>query len=243
MKIRTAIVEDDKRAEETLAQFIDRFSKENGDEISVKAFPEASSFLKEGSSSFDLLFLDIEMPGDKNGLDLAREIRKSDSRVVILFVTQMAQYALQGYEVDALDFLVKPVNYYSFAMKMNKVIRYLSLTQNKKETVILRVNHDTKLLSRDIYYVEVVNHDLYYHTTHGEYHARDALKNVEKKLEGLPFSRCHVDYLVNLDYVSGIEKNEVVLTSGDRLAMPRSRRNDFLADLNRYLGAGGGNPS
>lgn len=238
MKLHIAIVDDESEAISNLSSLILRYGKENHLDFEISSFQHPEDFLKEDLFSFDLLFLDIEFKGEKrNGMDLAKQIRAKNSNLLLIFVTNMAQFALSGYEVDALDFIVKPLNYYSFAMKMQKAVRVLS-TRAKKEAVLIPLSHDVSLLSDRIYYVEVVNHDLYYHSLDGEFHTRDTMKHVEELVKGLPFSRCNVCYLVNLDMVVGIDKNEVILKNGDHLSMPRSRKKEFLDDLNRYIGGG-----
>jgi len=236
--MKILVIDDEEKDYRKLEEAVRQYASERGMEVSLSYYPSIASFPFSTLSDYDLLFLDIDLKSEKNGMDFAKEIRKANSNILIIFVTNMAQFALEGYEVDALDFIVKPLNAYSFRMKMEKAVKVLKTRMKKEEEVLLPISHEAKILSSRLYYVEVVNHDLYFHTQDGEFHARDTMKHVEELLEGLPFSRCNVCYLVNLDYVVGVEKNEVVLKNGERLSMPRSRRNAFLSDLSRYLGGG-----
>ena len=125
--ISVAIVEDEQRCAQTLQQHLDRYAAENGIVFAVNTFQNAFSFLNDTRTSYDIVFMDIEMPHE-NGLDAAAEMRRLNSESVLIFVTNMAQYAIRGYEVDAMDFLLKPVPYEVFSYKIKKA---LTLAENE----------------------------------------------------------------------------------------------------------------
>ena len=87
-------------------------------------------FLEAYRPDFDLVFLDIELPL-LNGIETARRLRELDSVVALVFITNMEQYAVNGYEVDALDFVVKPINYYRFSSMMRKALRIIARKEEK----------------------------------------------------------------------------------------------------------------
>ena len=131
--IAVAIVEDEESASKQLTEYINRYGKEQGEQFQVSLFSNVGSFL-EPYKKVDIVFMDIIMPG-LNGMDGARQMREIDPETKIVFVTNMAQYAVQGYEVDALDFVVKPVNYKDFSYKMNRVVKAV---KNHRRTLVYR---------------------------------------------------------------------------------------------------------
>lgn len=231
--IRIAVVEDNKVAAETLKICLERFSEEYQVEMGVTVFEKAIPFLEAGSASFDLVFMDIELP-DISGLQACYRIREQDEKIVIIFVTNMAQYAVKGYEVDALDFMVKPVNYYGIKMKMKKALKQILARQDS--FVCLNYSGGMKRVSvNDILYVEIISHRLLYHTYGETIELSGTLSGVENDLKGHSFSRCNSCYLVNLSKVSGIDYDNV-LVGRESLKISRSKRKVFLQDLAQFYG-------
>lgn len=236
--MRISIIEDESKQIELLSSYLKKSLNENNIPYEITAYKDAESFLNDYKKGISIIFMDIELSGKMNGMDCARVIREKDSDVLIIFVTNMAQFAVQGYEVDATDFIVKPINYFSFKMKLEKALRILAKRNPTKSILFTIGNQKVSLSSRDILYVEVVNHDLFVHTIDNEYHLKASMKKAMDDLEGLPFSRCHIAYLVNLAHVKSATKNEVILTNDETLLMTRTRRKEFLADLSNYLSGG-----
>lgn len=220
--------------------FLSKFFNEKKIEYSLVCYNNGEEFLKEYQKGASLIFMDIEFGKERmNGMDVSRQLRKIDEEVLLVFVTNMAQFAIDGYEVDALDFIVKPMNYFSFTLKMEKVLRILGSHHNSKNVMVSVENGTRNIFASEILYVEVSNHDLYYHTKNHEYKVRMSMREAMDQLKGLPFSRCNVCYLVNLAHVESADKDSVLLTNGESLKMPRTRRKEFLSDLGRYLSGGG----
>ena len=105
---RIAIVEDDKSFIEELKKYLEQYSQEEGQEFEISTFYDGEEILENHVSGYDLILLDIEMP-KVNGMDAAEKIREADENVVLMFITNMAQYAIRGYSVGALDFVMKPI--------------------------------------------------------------------------------------------------------------------------------------
>lgn len=231
--VKIAVVDDEHQERETLSQYFSELQKELGEELKVQTYESGEEFLEAYDYSFALVCLDIDMDG-MDGLDTARKLRDRDREVTIIFVTNMAQMAIRGYEVQALDFVVKPVNYYSFAMKMKSA---LSIMNNKKSRniVVTTPNGIQKFSTDQLYYVEVEGHYLYYHTTEGEYRQKASMKELEDKLAGLSFRRCNNCYLVNLKYVDCVNKDDIKI-GGQWLKISRPRKKEFLQSLANYMG-------
>ena len=122
MVMRIAVVDDSREDACRLEEFLQRFQKERGLALHVQTFYASVDFLEEFNGAYDVIFLDIEMPGS-DGLEVAHEIRRRDESAAIVFITNMAQYAIRGYEVDAVDCMVKPVGYFNLVQKLEKAMR------------------------------------------------------------------------------------------------------------------------
>ena len=162
MRISVAIVEDDTSAAQALEHHLARFAQGNGDTFATVRFAEAGSFLQDYQPRYDIIFMDIKMPGI-DGMSAAEQLRQADPVTILIFVTNMVQYAVQGYDVSAFDFIVKPINPTAFAMKMKRAMRALRLSRGSELT--LSVDGVTRVLpTASIQYIEVMNHSLTYHT-------------------------------------------------------------------------------
>lgn len=168
-----------------------------------------------------------------DGMTTAEEIRKSDSEVVIIFITNMPQYAMKGYEVEALDYVLKPINYFAFSQKIERAIKRMTHRQKK----YIQISYKGKMKKLDvteIWYVEVQDHDLFFHTSEGEFSQRGTMKEIEETLNEEAFFRCNKGYLINLDYVNGVEGSDV-LVGEDKVQVSRSRKKEFLDALNNHM--------
>ena len=228
-----AIVEDDNSYAEELERRLHQFASENDLEFNIVKFEDGAKLIGDYSYRFDLILLDVEMPV-MNGIDTARAVREMDDQVLIMFVTNMAQYALHGYEVDAVDYVLKPLNYAALSMKMKKVLRIYR--QRPAESIFIKVDGETRRLSiRNIYYVESQGHNLMYHTSSGVYAAAGAktLSQAEEELSDYGFCRCNSCYLVNLFYIDSLSGDKVKVGK-DYLAISRNKKKQLKAALMRF---------
>ena len=232
--LRVAIVEDEEECREVLRDMISRYAEEQQKQIRVQEFSDGSELVDNYKPDYDILLLDIEMP-HLDGMKAAEKIRETDQDVVIVFITNMAQYAIKGYEVNALDFIIKPVNYSTFSMRFTRAIGRVKNREGRR--VCLYLQDGPKWIdSREIYYIDIQNRMLHYHTPEGVYSVRGTLKDVQEQLADWNFVKCNQCYLVNLKFVSEIKKNFVVV-AGTELEISRRNRNAFLAAVTDYLGS------
>ena len=233
--IRIAIVEDDKNSSDLLVNYLEKYSNDKNIRFDVKTFFTRNQILNNYNNNFDVIFMDIELP-DGNGLETIRKIREVDKNVIVIFVTNMAQYAVKGYEVRAFDFIVKPVTSYNFYIKLDNI---LNLFEQKKDDEIWISNKDgkMKLNISSIYYIEVIQHMCIYHTKEGNFKATGSLNNIEKTLSKYNFSLCNRCYLVNLRYVTSVKKG-FVLINNEELIISRAKQASFMKDLNDFLAEG-----
>lgn len=223
--IEIAIIEDNPTDAELLKSYIDRYFSENGGSYKVEVFNDGFNFLSNYAGKCNIAFFDIEMP-HIDGMQVARRLRAMDSEVSIIFVTNMAKYAINGYEVEALDFIIKPVEYFLFHAKMDKAVRI----QDKYASSSYMIDCSDKIVKlrvRNIYYVEGDGHFVLYHTEQGVFRERNTIKEVEGKLAAYDFVRCNNSYLINLDQISLIQKDTVEV-GGDVVPISRSFKKSFM---------------
>lgn len=233
MMYSIAIVDDEDVHIKNLSGYIERFFRENGGEYTISVFNDGDELLKGYSAAYDIVFLDIEMER-VNGMKAARIIRKTDEDTAIIFVTHMARFAIKGYEVNALDFIVKPVDYYSFVLKMKKAIKYVG--NNLNRTIELRIGDAVYSISeRDIYYVESIEHNVIFHTAVGEFKLYGTLKAFSEKLSKSVFVMCNRCYIVNMKYVESVSGN-IAVVHGCELVISRYKKAEFMQALVAYWG-------
>lgn len=234
--IRIAIVEDDKSFMNRIKKYIDTYMQENDIGIDITCFSDGSELVFDYEPVYDILLMDIEMPG-MNGMDAARAVRRTDDRVIIIFITNMAQYAINGYEVGALDYVLKPVKYFPFSTKLTKAVSSI----RESESVSLLVPCDSgvkKVSSDDIIYAEIRDHWLHIITKDQEYKMLGTLKEFANKFEGKHFACCNHCFCINLKYVTSLEKDLVELDGRFELKVSRSRKKELKQALLDYYKGG-----
>ena len=208
-----AIVDDERSDSSALKALVDTYFQQNRQAYMIHVFNGALDFIRS-TENHDIVFMDIRM--DKlDGLEVARIMRKINTDSVLIFVTHMAQLAIKGYEVDALDFIVKPAAQGSIHYVLDKARKRLS--------------------TNDIIYVEVFDHNLVYHTTKGNYDIRGRLSDVMKRLDPKRFIMCNRSYVVNLRYVSNIN-NDFLVVDGTQISISKSHRKEILQHFSNFLG-------
>lgn len=231
--IRIGIVEDDALYMEQLKEYLKRYQKENQEDFQVSAFTGSEELLWQYSADYDVILLDIQL-GCMNGLECAKQIRRLDRRVILIFVTNSVQYAIQGYSVNALDYMVKPVKYFKFSQVIKRALE--SIREDDEKYISLHTRSGTvKVLLKDIYYVESRHHDLLYRTKHGEYTVRGRLTDCSEALSPYGFYQVQKSYVVNMKKVEEIRTNSCVVC-GTEIMISRAKKKDFMEVILRYMG-------
>ena len=178
--------------------------------------------------------------GGKYRREKNRELLRSgemDADVILIFITNMAQYAIRGYSVGALDYVLKPVPYFAFSEQLKKAEK--NLARRASHYLMVPVESGLRRLdSSRLYYLESEGHRVHYYTEDGDFSAPGTLKAVEEKLAGRPFARCNSGYLVNLAQVQAVQQNTVQVGPYE-LQISRPKRKAFLAALTDYIGGEG----
>lgn len=229
--IRIAIVDDDTFYISQLKQFLEDYQKEIGEDFSVKVYRDGDGIVTDYKAQYDIILMDVQMKF-MDGMSAAQEIRKMDEEVIIIFITNMAQYAIRGYEVGALDYILKPVNYFAFTQKIGRAISRLK--KKEKRYVVIPVKGGVyRIAVTDIYYIESEGHNLIYHTRDGDISSSGTMKSAEEIFADMNFSRGNKGYLINLAHVEGI-RDKCAIVRGQQLLISRPRMNAFMKDLTRY---------
>lgn len=231
--IQIAIVEDEDQCAEKMKEYIRQYLGTPGDEYSICRFCNGYDIVEKYAANLDIIFMDIEM-SLMDGMEAAEQIRKIDERVVIVFVTNMAQYAIRGYRVNALDYILKPISYEAFSQSLERALRSLEKNRDVFITVKFR-DGIVKIAAKDIEWIESQGHRLIFHTPRKNYETTVySMKEVVDRLEPEGFKRCNKGSLVNLRMVQGIA-NGCVEIGGRSLQISRGKKNEFMSALVRYM--------
>ena len=227
-----AIVDDDPNDSGPLNARVEKYCEKNDIAATIRVFRDGFDFIR-AIEHFDIVFMDIRME-KLDGLETAHLLRKINKDACLIFVTNMAQFAIKGYEVDALDFILKPVNMSSITYVLDKAMRRLQESTNT--TISLKTAKDTATISsNDITYVEVFDHNLVYHTTKGDYTVRGRLSDVREKLDPTRFVLCNRSFIVNLRYVSNLGSD--YLNIGDvKISISKSHQKELMKRFSSFLG-------
>ena len=230
--LNICIVEDDLSNTKLLSEYVERFCKEQGISFHIDSFTDGLDFLASYRPVYILIFMDIQLPSI-SGMDAAHRLREIDGHVSIIFVTNLLKYAIHGYEVQAFDYIVKPIHYFDFSARMKKFLK--QIFREEEPAVLLPSGGQLQRIEiRDISYVEVVGHNLRYHAVGEEYTVKGSLVSAEQRLPSEYFVKCNSGILVNLNYVQALEKDRVKV-AGDWLPVSRPKRKEFSETVARFI--------
>lgn len=269
-KLVIAIVEDEQPHRELLEYYIGRWAKDKNDtKVIIKGYESTESFLFQWQDeTFDMIFIDIQMPEGNimpkghgisrmNGMDMARKIREGDRNVILVFTTGITDFMQQGYEVEALNYLIKPLD----EEKVRKCLDKL-LEKEESSTCHTFVTEDgvIKLKEKDIYYVEARGHycvmkvkdssaksasnrsqqrllrgETLSFTPENEIFLRESLTEVCKRLEGTEFMKCHRSYLCSVEHIYRIGKSELILDDGSNIPVSRRHYDEIVKNFVQHF--------
>ena len=232
--MRIAICDDEAAQIQATEEFVRRWGKEQEIAVEISAFYSAESFLFRWAADacFDVAFLDIRM-GKMTGIELAEKIRRADDKLIIVFITGLRDYVFRGYDVNALHYLIKPVN----AVNIRKCLEQARaiVTQRDRRFLLFTVDGQTRRFTYDeIRYFEIYSHYITVHTGTETIRYKKRISSLELELPGDQFVRCHRSCIVNLQYVRMVGKHELVMEDGSRLPVSAERWNKLHTQFMHY---------
>ena len=230
--IHIALVEDEEEYRKEFLSYLHRYEQESGRQFRISVFSDGEDIVSSYKADYDLILMDIAMRF-MDGMTAAEKIRELDQEVVIIFITNMPQFVMKGYAVDALDYVLKPVNYFAFSQRIDRAISRMSRRREQYFTVPVR-GGIRKLSVSNILYVEVQDHDLLFHTRNESILTRGSLAEVEAKLGNAGFFRCNKYCLVNLAFADSLQGIDLVV-AGEHIQVSRAKKKAVLDALNNYL--------
>lgn len=236
MEINVAVIEDNDEAFESVKKCLARYSDKSEYTFNITRFVYSECFLENYKPIFDIVVMDIMLPG-MDGMAAASKLRTFDPKVILIFVTNMSQFALKGYEVDALDYVLKPINYNSFSMRIDKALRRLD-KPGQEVLLKFRIDKGVRLIkTADIYFIDILLHYITIHTNQEKISGYGVLSYIEKQLPET-FVRCSACSIVNIKEVEGIYDDEVKLKNGEMIHIGRTKKKDFMTSLSKYIVGG-----
>ncbi len=233
---RIAIVEDHQGDMKVLQKYLQAFSTKFSENFDIRTYHDGQDLADDYRAAFDILLLDIQMPG-LDGMKTAAQIRELDENVIIIFITSTSQYAVQGYLVDALGYVLKPVSYLAFSQLMQKALRKLASGKSHSDDLVANTSAGAVRIGLDrILYFESQLHAVLIHTESGIHRTAGPFKKYITQYETHGFSKCHNSYFVNLAHVICLKHNDILLSNRQTLPVSRTYRQTFLAALTNHIG-------
>ena len=231
--IKFAICDDEPLMAQELAGHLADYMKENLiTAYSVSSFSDGRALL-DAVDRFDVIFLDIQME-QPDGMETAKLLRRRGDHSLLVFVTVLKELVFDAFQVEAYDYLLKPLDRARFKQTMERVLRSLD-RKTAEDIVIQRGTGCEVVLLSDIVYCEVLGRKIYLHKSDGtvsDYY--DKLEDLERRVDGR-FFKCHRSFLVNLDYVRGCQDGQVLLAQGERIPASRLRERELTQALLRHM--------
>lgn len=234
--MKIAIVDDDAAYRRLLRTFAEQYARESGETLETITAADGAAFVSDYQADCQVIFLDVEMPL-MDGIATARCIRKLDQSVQIIFLTNYSQYAINGYEVNALDYVMKPLTYFAFAQKLKKALAFAD--RHADTALILRSEHGViRLKAGQILWVDGEKNYSVYHTANGEYRERATMRDTMQRLAHMHFAAATAGCMVNLAYVRKVVDYDVYI--GEQvLPLSRAKKKDFMEKYIHFLSHGG----
>lgn len=221
-----------------LARQIEQMLKQSAVDHVIKKYFSGQELLCS-KETFDMIFLDIKMPG-LSGMELAKKIREQGKQSLIIFITSASEYVFEAFEVEAFQYLVKPIQYRKLENVLEKALKKIQTDENAGFLLVSADRQTRKVLLKDIMYIESVGRIAKIHFRDGTLETYEQIGVLEDKLSEKAFFRCHKCFLVNLDSVDAFHKTEITLENGETIMLAKRRYEDFQKAILSYMKGKGG---
>ena len=230
--IRIAICDDEKYMSDHIRILVSDFFRKKNREISLRMFSSGEELLSY-NGQIDILFLDIQMK-DMDGMETARRLRADKFRGILVFITVLKEMVFQSFEVQAYDYLVKPVDDKQFEKTMERL--YASMQNASEDSLLVQKGYEGRIIPKDeIIFCEIIDRKIYLNLASGEvvdYYER--IENLETKLDNR-FYRCHRSYLINLKHLKGYKNGTACMDNGKEIPVSRLRSKEFSGVVLQYM--------
>ncbi len=230
--IRIAICDDEKHMSDHIRSLVSDFFRKKNREISLRMFSSGEELLRY-NGQIDILFLDIQMK-DMDGMETARKLRADQFRGFLVFITILKEMVFQSFEVQAYDYLVKPVDKKQFEKTMERL--YASMQNAREDSLLVQKGYEGRIIPKDeIVFCEVIDRKIYLNLASGDvvdYYER--IENLEAKLDK-HFYRCHRSYLINLKHLKGYKNGTACMDNGKEIPVSRLRSKEFSGVVLQYM--------
>lgn len=227
-----AIVENEITQIEIEKEMILRYSNEKSLLMDVVSFENGYDFLESDLGFYDVILMDIDLPSI-NGMEVSFKIREKKCKAALIFVTNLPQYAIDGYKVNAIDFILKPLTYADFSLSMNRAI---ASVEKNDDSIVLNYHGTTKKFQADeILYFEMIKHDLFVHLKDGDdISFRSSLNKIESLLPKDKFLKCNSGCIVNINKIKSINGDVITMENDDCISVSRSKKKETMLRINEY---------
>ena len=221
-----------------IAKQIETILKQSNTDFMIKKFFGGLELI-QSRESFDIIFLDIKMP-NINGMELAKQIRKQGRQSLIIFITSASEYVFDAFDVEAFQYLLKPIQTDKLKNVLEKVTKKMQIDANIDFLMISANRQIQKVFLKDILYIESIGRIAKIHCNNGTLETYEQIGILEDKLSDKFFFRCHKCFLVNLNFVDAFNKTEVRLENGEKIMLAKRRYEDFQKAILSYMKIKGG---
>ena len=227
-----AICDDEKYMSDQIRRMASDFFRGKNVETAVTQFTCGEELLQY-DKTIDILFLDIQMKG-LNGMDTARKLRERKFKGFLIFITVLKEMVFQSFEVQAYDYLVKPVEQRPFDKMMERL--FISMQNAGEANLLVQKGYESRIISlEDIVYCEIIDRKVYLHLSTGEIvDFYDRIENLENKLDNR-FFRCHRSFLINMKYLKSYKNQTAYMEDNSTIPVSRLRSKEFSGVILQYM--------